>query len=422
MRTALLYRPAVPITIRPVTVEELLRWQQQLAATFFIWPVDPEASVKTPWATLNLDRRIGAVDGDAIVATYRTFATDLTLPGGGHVQASGVSAVSTRPTHRRQGILTKLIEADIAACVDRGDVASVLYSAEWPIYGRFGYGPATLQARWTLRTRAAAIIAPPSGSIEIITAADARTIVPELHRRFAEAQPGDIRRLDHEWDIDLGLVEAPGRPRWKGVIAVHRDDAGEPDGYVMYRGEERWEEGIPDNIAKVDDLIGLTPDADRELWRFLISLDLVSEVRANGRRTDETLPWHLTDARAAQLTRVNDALWLRPYDVPRLLGTRTYEREGSLVVEVEDRLGGRPGPAGGRYRLEAGPDGTSCRPTTDAADLTLSATALGAASLGGTRLADAARSWPVVEHRAGALAALDALLRTAAQPWCTTFF
>jgi len=98
---ALLYRPAVPITIRPVTADELLPWFQQLATTFFIWPIEPEGSTKMPWATKDLDRRIGAFDGERIVATYRTFATELTLPGGTQVQASAVSAVSTRPTHRR---------------------------------------------------------------------------------------------------------------------------------------------------------------------------------------------------------------------------------------------------------------------------------------------------------------------------------
>src|SRR4051812_46609983 len=71
----LLYRPAVPITIRPVTADELLPWFQQLATTFFIWPMEPEGSTKTPWATKDLDRRIAAFDGDRIVGTYRTFAT-----------------------------------------------------------------------------------------------------------------------------------------------------------------------------------------------------------------------------------------------------------------------------------------------------------------------------------------------------------
>jgi len=412
----------VPITIRPVTADELLPWFQQLATTFFIWPIEPEGSTKMPWATKDLDRRIAAFDGERIVGTYRTFATELTLPGGARIQASAVSAVSTRPTHRRQGILTKLIDYDVEACVERGDVASVLYAAEWPIYGRFGYGPATWQARWTLQTRAANILAPPSGTIEVLPAAEAREIVADIHRRAAARRAGDIQRPDHNWEVDLGLMDSPGRTRWKGSIAIHRADDGTPDGYLLLRGEERWDEGIPDNIAKVDELIGVTPAAEVELWRYVLSLDLVSEARANGLPPDLSLMWHLTDGRAAQLVRVNDGLWLRPFDVPRLLGGRAYERDGRVVIEVVDRLGEKNGPANGRFRLDASGSGATCRTTSDPADVTLTASVLGAASLGGTRLADAGRAGGAEEATPGALAALDLLLRTSVQPWCSTFF
>ena len=36
-----------------------------------------------------------------------------------------------------------MIGRDLAASRDRGAVADVLIAAEYPIYGRFGYGPAT---------------------------------------------------------------------------------------------------------------------------------------------------------------------------------------------------------------------------------------------------------------------------------------
>jgi hypothetical protein len=42
--------------------------------------------------------------------------------------------------------------------------------------------------------------------------------------------------------------------------------------------------------------------------------------------------------------------------------------------------------------------------------------------LGGTRLVDATRAGGATEHRAGALAEADLLLRTADAPWCSTFF
>ena len=41
-------------------------------------------------------------DAGAMVGTYRSFPTRLTVPGGARLDAGAVSAVSVRPTHRRQ--------------------------------------------------------------------------------------------------------------------------------------------------------------------------------------------------------------------------------------------------------------------------------------------------------------------------------
>ncbi|HLX36023.1 MAG TPA: GNAT family N-acetyltransferase [Candidatus Limnocylindrales bacterium] len=412
----------MPFTIRPVTSDELLAWYESLASTFFIWGYDPEASASRPSALEHLDRRIGAFDGDRIVGTYRTFGTELTMPGGRTIPVSAVSAVSTRSTDRRRGVLSELVEDDIARGVARGDVASVLLAAEWPIYGRYGYGPATWQGRWTLRTRAASFRTEPSGSMEILNAAAARPIVEALYDRYRVRQPGEIRRPVSYWDQDLGIAPPPGKSKWKGVVAVHHDDAGAVDGFVRYSGEEHWDDGIPDNVAVLEDLFATSTAAEVELWRFLSSLDLVATVRVRKARTSEPFAWYLEDARAMQLAQMEEALWVRPYDVPRLLASRAYDREADLVVEIDDRVNGTTGPAAGRFRLEAGPDGSSCDSTTKPAEVTISAAALGAAILGGSRLVDATRAGGAAEARPGALLELDRLLRTDDVPYCSTQF
>jgi predicted acetyltransferase len=414
--------PAVPITVRPIEPDELVPWYAANGAGFLIWPIDPEASAEARARYLDFDRTIGAFEGEAVVGTFRSFPTHLTLPGGSQVPASAVTAVSVRPTHRRHGILSQMVVRDIAAGVARGDVASVLIASEWPIYGRFGYGPATWQAKWTLRTRLTRIGLEPSGSIEVVRPKPARELMPEIFRRYQAAQPGEIARLDYFWDIDLGLVDMPNRPKWQGQVAIHRDASSTPDGYVRYHGEEHWEDGIPENTLVVDELHGATSEAELDLWRYLGQTDLVATVRAETRRAREPIQWYLSDARAARVTGLTEFLWVRPYDVERLLGERTYERDGDLVLEVADEVDGAPGPAAGRYRLEAGPSETSCRRTDRSPDLTLTARAVGAASLGGTRLVDITRAGGAIEHRPGAIAEADRLFRTADEPWCSTWF
>jgi predicted acetyltransferase len=414
---------AMPPTIRPVRDEELASWFAAFGTAFYIWASDPEASAAARRPSMDLERTIGAFEGDAIVGTFRTFPTRLTLPGRVRIDVSAVSAVSVRPTHRRRGILRQLIADDVRRSVERGDVASVLIAAEWPIYGRFGYGPATWQANWTLRTREATLLVEPVGSVEIIDRKHAREILPELYDRCAANQPGEIGRTLARWDNELGLSEMPGRPAWRGAVILHRDAAGEPDGFARFHGEEKWVDMAPDHVMLVDDLHGVTPEAELDLWRHLAQMDLTTTIRTeHPRRPMEPLKWLLSNPRAVQVSGHADFLWLRIFDVPAFLGARSYAHDGELVLAVTDDLGGGAGPAAGRYRLVVNDGVGTCEATDASPDLTIDIRSLSAAALGGTRLADAVRAQPHEEHRAGALAAADALLLTPEPPWCSTWF
>jgi predicted acetyltransferase len=230
---------------------------------------------------------------------------------------------------------------------------------------------------------------------------------------------GEIRRRDYHWELDLGLRELAWGQTWKGFLAIRRDGAGRPDGFVRYRAREGWERGQQRGVIDVDDLHTLTDEAYAALWRFLADVDLVATVKAPNRSLSERLPWLLTNGRAANVTELGDGMWVRLLNLPRALAARRYEREGALTLEVID-----PDADAGRIRveLEAGDGGATCRTTSRSADLTLDVAALGAAYLGGVRLRDAVLARGADEHRPGALAEADALFRTADEPWCSTHF
>ncbi len=372
--------------------------------------------VSTVWEP---GRTWAAFDGDLICGTFRSWATELTVPGGQALPASAVAAVTVLPTHRRQGILTRLAAAEHGAIRDRGEAFGLLYASEYPIYGRFGYGPGCRVANWTLQVGRTGFHGDPASSVELMTPdADAVATIRSVFEAWRPRQPGELRRRDFRWEDDLGLRASPwGRP-WKGFLAVHRDAAGQPDGYARYRGEEQFVDRQPASTITIDELHALTDEAYAALWRFLAEVDLVITVKAEGRSPSERLPWLLTNARAAIPSELGDGMWVRLFDVPRALAARTYEREGRAVIEIVDPDAGAPI----RVELDATPDGATCRPTDLSPDLTLPVAALGAAYLGGARLRDATIPTGVDEHRPGALAAVDALLRTADEPWCSTFF
>ncbi|HUG30203.1 MAG TPA: GNAT family N-acetyltransferase [Candidatus Limnocylindria bacterium] len=412
----------MPLTVRPITPEELPAWFEAFGTALYIWPNDPHAMAAHRRDSMELDRALGAFEDGQMVGTYRSFASRLTVPGGERIPVGAVSAVGVRPTHRRRGTLRRMITEDLTQSAARGEVASILIAAEWPIYGRFGYGPATWQARWTLHTRASTFRVPTTGSVEVVSPLVARQLLPAIYDAYAAAQPGAIDRIDQRWDVDLGLVEAPGRPKWKGQVAIHRNDAGEPDGYARFHGEENWVDMRPEHRILLDELHAATTESEVDLWRHLAQMDLTATIQGEVRREHEPVQWFLADPRAVQVTGRADFLWLRLLDIERGLGARRYERDGTLVLEIVDDLGGTPGPAGGRYLLEVRDGSASCARTEASPDLMLDVRAVSAAYLGGTRLVDATRAGDATEHRPGALREADALFHTADEPWCSTWF
>lgn len=409
------------VDIRTVGEEETPAWLDCTAATFLdrIDSIRIADEDKPLW---DYGRVWGALEGETVVGTLRTWASELTMPGAERLPAAAVAGVSVRPTHRRRGILTRLIEAEHAAARERGEAIAMLYATEYPIYGRFGYGPASPAATWTLDTAATSFHRSPSGSVEFVTpSVETRDAMKLVFDAWRLRQPGEIRRRDFTWDFDLGLRESVWGPGWKGFVALHRDASGSVDGYVRYRGEEKWTRWRPRSILNVDEFHALTNEAYDALWQFLASMDLVATIKAERRRPNERLPWLLTNARAAAPSEVGDGLWVCLLDLPRALGARAYEREGAIVLEAIEHTG-TDVETRTRVALDASPDGATCTPTGRPPDLTLDVAALGAAYLGGATLRDAVAARGVDEHTPGALTKADALFATAAPPWCSTFF
>ena len=407
------------IEYRTVAPEEHESAINAISTAFLDRPDIPRVadSVRVRWEP---GRLWAAFDGDRVCGTFRTWTTEVTVPGLVQLPAAAVSAVTVLPTHRRRGILTGLAAREHAALRERGDAMAILYASEYPIYGRFGYAPATRWATWTVDARLARLHHEPAGSVELVApSAEAAGLIKGIHEAFRAAQAGDIRRTDFTWALRLGLEEEPWGEGWKGFLVIHRDGAGAADGYARYTAKGDWTDHIPQSRVEVQELVTLTDGAYAGLWHYLLSLDLVATVTAEGVRERERLPWLLVNARAARPKEIGEGMWVRLFDVRRALEARTYEQRRSVVLEVVDDAawGGTQ-----RLLLDAGPDGATCAPTDRSPDLTIPVAALGGAYLGGTRLRDLVLATGADEHRPGALADADALFRTADAPWCSTFF
>jgi len=402
-------------TIRP---DELIPWLECMNSSFLERPNNARLAeqVAPHW---DFARLWGTFDG-TVVGTLRSWATEVTVPGGALVPATAITAVSARPTHRRQGILRQMIGREHDAARERGEQLAVLNVSEAPIYGRFGYGVGVQWATWVLDARATAFVGEPATRIDLLPVEAATSdLMKNLFDQRRRAWTGEIRRRDVTFAMDIGLVEIEWDGPWKGWVAVHRDEAGDPDGFVRYTGKDNWEHRQPRSALNVRDLVALNDVAYDALWRFMADIDFVATIRADRRSADERLPWILTNRRAAELTELSDGLWVKVLDIPAALSARAYERHGDLVIEVID---GETADTRTRVHLDAGPDGADCVETRLAADLTIHAEALGAAYLGGSPLRNAVLTRGFEEHRSGALAEADALFRTVDPPRCSTAF
>ena len=61
---------------------------------------------------------------------------------GGTVPMAGLTMVSVRASHRRRGVLRRMLAAHLGDARGRGEPVSGLWASDARIYGRFGYGVA----------------------------------------------------------------------------------------------------------------------------------------------------------------------------------------------------------------------------------------------------------------------------------------
>jgi predicted acetyltransferase len=375
---------------------------------------------------LEVDRAWVAEERGHLVANAAISSLDLTLPARPGAEApvvpfAGVTAVGVHPTHRRRGLLRQLMARLLADARARGEAFAGLIASESVIYGRFGFGHATSAADVCIDSRAAGMLEPPPRlDIRLVEADEAGKVLPELFDRQRRVRAGEPNRTALEWEGRLA-----DRPQWRrGAHALFHAVCDE--GYVSYRVHSEDILRGERHRLLVEELRGLTPEVEAGLWEFVFGIDLVGEVRARRRALDDPLRWRLADSRQLRVTDVVDWLYVRVLDVPAAFEARGYRREGRLVVDVlppPDDLEGQADGAPGRWVLEAGPDGASCRPAGgQAAELRLRVTDLGALYLGGFPASLLAAAGRIEELRPGSLDKADGLLATSPAPLTGTTF
>lgn len=373
--------------------------------------------------TPEFDTRIAACDEGAIVGGMGSFSFDLTVPGapggapgGVAVPTAGLTMVGVLPTHRRRGVLTGMMRRYLDDLRVRGCSLSALFASEGTIYGRFGYGMASVMADVAIERDRSAFVdrSPTPGRVRLVSEAEAARSFPRIWDQVRKETPGMLSRSDGWWRFRR-LEEVEWMRNGRGLLqrALVEID-GQPAAYALYRHVPAADHVLPVGSLDVIEAVGASPQATRAIWRYLLDADLVSRVKASQLPIDHPLLFLIAEPRRLGM-HVVDGLWVRLVDIGAALSARGYGEGGPLVLSVTDAF--CPWNEG-RYKIEGGAAGR----TDEAPDLALDVEALGAAYLGAFSFTQLAGAGRVVALREGALHRADALFRSTRAPWCPEIF
>jgi len=368
------------------------------------------------WGRIHdVERMHAAKENGAIVGGTGAFNFELTVPGG-RVRAAGVTVVGVLPTHRRRGILRAMMRAQLDDIHERGEPVAYLWCSEETIYGRYGYGMASLSGEIDLPRTATAFGQPFGSRMEtrMLEEGEAFEPIASVYDRVRPEYPGMFSRTE-DWWKSRRLADPESRRRGAGVLnRVVLTLDGKPEGYALYRLNQSIEAGATTGSLVVIEAIGTTPEATRAIWRFLLDIDWIARIKASPLPVDHPLFLLLARPRLMRF-RLADALWVRLVDVPAALAARAIGPGAAVVLEVQDVF--CPWNEG-RYRVgEGGVERTGAAP-----DLRLDVSTLGAAYLSGFTFTQLARAGRVDELRPGAARQADALFRWDRAPWCPEVF
>lgn len=356
-----------------------------------------------------MDSCVCAFDNDEIVGTSSWVEFELTVPGG-ITRFMGVTDVTVAATHTRRGIMSEMMRRLLIKGRDAGQHLAGLWASESSIYGRFGYGISGCNNVAKIDTRDSRFRTTPTidGEVRFAEPPKMRQVAPEVWRKAADATPGMMLRFDAQWDW-IYNPKRIRRIRERKSFYVTYAEGHNHLGYAAYSIQHRDDDLHSTNLVRVHEVIAATTAAETALWRFLLDIDLATEVIHHHHPQKSNLLWMLADPRKLSLTPY-DSVWMRILDPVKALTARTYSANGEIAIALTDNFCQW---TEGVYLLTVNDDGNAtCEPTDRPPDITMPIASLGSIYMGAMLLSDLARAGRVTEHKSGSVAQIDTMFPT----------
>ncbi|XAS69687.1 GNAT family N-acetyltransferase [Micrococcaceae bacterium Sec5.7] len=358
-----------------------------------------------------------ALPADVPVATFGTLRKDLNIGFGRQLETRLVTAVTVRTSHRRRGLLRRMMTEDLELARKDGLAMAALTASEGSIYGRFGYGVASFERTVKVDTTARfSLEHVPVGTVEVADRKVLLDVAPQVFARVQRLTPGSIDRQEYYRFAASGELGRDGKHDDAVKVALHYGPAGDVDGYVSYKFLG-WD--IKPYTMEIVDLVASTNEGYLELWQFLGAIDLVERISWADAPVDDPLTWALADPRCVDSSDGRDMLWLRILDVEKALAARHYPADGRLVLAIDDSLGF----AAGVFAMEVSGGEAAVVPCDPAeAELTLDASALSSIYLGAVCPVTLAAAGRIRENQQGAALKARGMFAVERATHCLTHF
>ena len=355
---------------------------------------------------------------------YGVFPLTLSVPGPDagvrQVPCAGLTWVGVHPDHRRQGVLTAMLRHHFEQVHEEaGTHVSALHASEPAIYGRHGYGLASLELEVSLG-RGTTLTAPHlEDAAAAVTTHLATVSDADVPKRHARVPP---RRMPTSARWSVTPATTPGSATSCPSTCATRSPGGcssraataTTSGSRCSAAASKWERARPAGELEVWAVVG-DPGARLALLRRLVDFDLIATVKVRTVGVDDPLLPGSAARGPPPTSATYDSLWVRLVDLPEALQDRAWSAPCDVVVEVVDTAAPWND---GTWRIHADDDGPRprWRGRRATADVRLPVEALGAAYLGGGNLVACSVPGSWRRGGAGAAAELWRAMRTEVAP------
>ncbi|MDJ0787536.1 MAG: GNAT family N-acetyltransferase [Myxococcota bacterium] len=402
------------VEIRSATKDEMPEFRAVTAYVFAENESDAssgaDALVAPEWTTCAF------VDGQ-LATTLGSYPFRMRL-NGATADVAGLTAVGTLPQFRRRGLLRQTIAQSFREQRERGQSMAILWASFAGIYQRFGYGPASNSVTYDFDPRWAGLHEGLSAGGTVSATLDREAAMPtlkQIYRAYSEPRNLLLHRAAASWAF--GVCRAHDK-KHRTHIAVYRDTGGEPRGFVVYQLENK-QQPSPNQRLDVCDFIALDVDAHIGLWQYLLSHDLVDQVRTGPVSEEDPSPLLVQEASKLG-RRVWDGLFLRVVDAERALSVRPYPETDRLRIEIaEDPLCDWNQ---GTFEVESEAGESRAKRSSGVPDLSLPPRSLASLLCGHSSASQLARAGLLDAKDDAVLRRADRFFATAFRPFCPDGF